>query len=91
LKTQCIAQTVTLTNTSSEVPLIIKSIPVTGDFHLTNNCPTTLAPGASCRLGITFTPTELGVRTGTLAVLDNWEGSEHSPQTAKLSGTGIAP
>jgi hypothetical protein len=84
---QSASQCVTLTNTA-EVDLIIKSIPVTGDFHLTNNCPSTLAPGASCKLGITFTPTELGARTGTLSVLDDWEGSEHNPQTVKLSGTG---
>jgi hypothetical protein len=87
---QSASQTVTLTNTG-ERDLIIKSIPVSGDFHLTNNCPTRLAAGASCKLGITFTPTELGVRTGTLSVLDDWEGSDHNPQTVKLSGTGVAP
>jgi hypothetical protein len=87
---QSALQTVTLTNTG-ERNLIIKSIPVSGDFHLTNNCPTTLAAGASCKLGITFTPTELGARTGTLSVLDDWEGSEHNPQTVKLSGTGVTP
>src|SRR5262249_26356058 len=86
---QCASQTVTLMNTA-ESDLIIKSITVTGDFHLANNCPTTLAPGASCKLGVTFTPTELGTRTGTLSVLDDWEGSDHSPQTVKLSGTGVA-
>jgi len=84
---QSASQTVTLTNTA-ESGLIIKSITVTGDFHLANNCPTTLAPGASCKLGITFSPTELGGRTGTLSVLDDWEGSEHNPQIVKLSGTG---
>jgi hypothetical protein len=87
---QCASQTVTLMNTA-ESDLILKSITVTGDFHLANNCPTTLAPGASCKLGITFTPTELGARTGTLSVLDDWEGSEHNPQAVKLSGTGVAP
>jgi hypothetical protein len=87
---QCASQTVTLTNTA-ETDLAIRSITVTGDFHLANNCPTALAAGASCKLGVTFTPTELGARTGTLSVLDDWEGSEHNPQTVKLSGTGVAP
>jgi len=90
LGTQSGSQTVTLTNTA-ETGLIIRSITVTGDFHLANNCPTTLAAGTSCKLGITFTPTELGGRTGTLSVLDDWEGSEHNPQTVKLSGTGVTP
>ena len=87
---QSASQTVTLTNTG-ERDLIIKSIPVACDFHLTNNCPSTLAAGASCKLGVTFTPTELGARTGTLSVLDDWEGSDHNPQIVKLSGTGVAP
>jgi hypothetical protein len=90
LKVQCAPQTVTLANTSPELPLIIKTITVTGDFHVTNNCPTTLTPGASCKLEVTFTPTELGTRTGALSVLDSWEGSEHSPQTVRLLGTGVA-
>src|SRR5207249_9155088 len=39
-----------------------------------------------CSISITFTPTAMGARTGTLTVLDNASGS---PQTAALSGTGI--
>src|SRR5262249_27624839 len=44
LGTQSGSQTVTLTNTA-ETGLIIRSITVTGDFHLANKCPTTLAAG----------------------------------------------
>jgi hypothetical protein len=90
LNTQSAAQSVTLTNTSEE-SLILKSITVTGEFQLRNNCPTTLVAGGSCKLAITFTPTEIGSRSGSVTVLDDWEGSEHSPQTVKLSGTGVAP
>jgi len=38
---------------------------------------------------VTFTPTELGTRTGTLTVHDNWAGNAIHPQTVALSGTGI--
>jgi len=84
---QSASQTVTLKNTA-EVPLDITAIDITGDFQLTNNCPKTLTAGASCSLGVTFTPTELGTRTGTITVRDNWSGSAVHPQTVQLTGTG---
>ena len=77
----------TLTNTA-ETPLASISFTITGDFHLINNCPTTLAPHASCSLGVTFTPTELGSRSGTLTVHDKWAGNAVHPPTVALSGSG---
>src|SRR5207248_11560613 len=44
--------------------------------------------GANCSINVTFTPTALGARTGTLSVTDNAGGS---PQTVALSGNGTAP
>lgn len=38
-----------------------------------------------CAIGVTFTPTMTGVRTGSLTFTDTAVGS---PQTIKLSGTG---
>jgi WD40 repeat protein len=90
LKTKSASQIVALTN-ASEMDLIVKNIAVIGDFQLINDCPTPLVAGASCNLEVTFTPTALGLRTGSLSVLDQWEGSEHSPQTVKLRGTGVSP
>ena len=84
LGTQSPGKTVTLKNTA-EQSLQITSITVDGDFHQTNHCPATLAPGASCAVTITFLPTKLGAHNGTLTVLDAYEGS---PQTANLIGTG---
>lgn len=85
--TQSASQAVTLTNTA-EASLSITAIDITGDFQLTNNCPNKLVPGESCSLGVTFIPTALGARNGTLTVHDNWAGSASDPQTVKLSGTG---
>lgn len=87
LGTQSAAQTITVKNTA-EAPLTITSIDVTGDFNLINNCPSVLAQGASCSLGVTFSPSSLASRSGTLTVRDNWAGSKTNPQTAQLTGTG---
>ena len=78
------AQTATLTNTSS-VSLTITSIQTTGDFAQTNNCGSSLAGSAKCTINVTFTPTAMGSRTGTLSVNDN---ATPSPQTVSLSGSG---
>jgi uncharacterized protein YjdB len=81
------ARLINLKNRQS-LPLTISSVSVVGDFSQTSNCPlapVTLAPGASCVLSITFTPTSLGTRTGTLAINDD---ASTSPQSVSLSGTG---
>ncbi|HKB99085.1 MAG TPA: choice-of-anchor D domain-containing protein, partial [Terriglobales bacterium] len=90
LQTISTAKTVVLTN-SQTVPLTITAISISGDFAQTSNCPlspNTLAAKLSCTLAITFTPTVLGTRTGTLTVSDN---VVNSPQTANLSGIGVTP
>jgi hypothetical protein len=78
---------VTLTNTGSST-LNISSITTSGDFGQATSskpCGSTLAPGKSCTIDVTFTPTQTGTRTGTLTLTDN---SPSSPQTVALSGTG---
>ena len=81
------AKVVTLTNTGSST-LNISKIATTGDFALTTGakpCGATLAAGKNCKIRVTFTPTQVGLRTGTLKVTDNAPGS---PQSVALSGTG---
>src|SRR5207249_4117424 len=58
---------------------------------LFRSCPTspaTLAAGGTCTINVTFTPTALGARTGTLSLADDAGGS---PQIMTLSGNGTAP
>ncbi len=85
------AKKVTLTN-GLAVALTITGIAVTGDFAQSGGTcplsPSKVAKGASCTILITFTPTALGARSGQLTVTDS---ATNSPQTATLSGTGIAP
>ena len=78
------AQTVTLTNTGTSA-LTITSIATTGDFAQTNTCGSSVTAGASCTISVTFTPTTINARTGTVVVTDN---APASPQTVTLSGTG---
>jgi subtilase family serine protease len=83
------AKPVTLTNTGT-VTLNISSITTSGAFAQatsTKPCGSTLAAGKSCVIKVTFTPTQVGVSSGTLTITDN---SPSSPQTVTLSGTGIA-
>jgi hypothetical protein len=63
-------------------PATIASITASGDFTVTHNCGTSLALNATCAAGVTFKPTDLLTRTGTLTV------NAESVFTTTLSGTG---
>ena len=84
------AQTVTLSNTGNAA-LTISGIAIGGtnatDFAETTTCGETLAAGASCTIAVTFTPGSVANFSATVSVVDNAAGS---PQTAALSGSGIA-
>ncbi len=85
---------VTVTNTGSGT-LNISSIAITGDFALVTvkatkkvtPCAngTALAAGATCVIKVSFTPTQVGARTGSVNFTDNAPGS---PQSVGLTGTG---
>ena len=71
--------------------LNISNIAVSGDFALvtsTKPCGSTLAAGANCKISATFTPTQLGARTGNITITDN---AANSPQTVPLTGKGVNP
>ena len=85
------AQTVTLSNPGNAT-LTITGISLAGtnpgDFAQTNTCGSSLAAAASCTISVTFTPASAASFSATVSVADNATGS---PQTAALSGTGVAP
>ncbi len=77
-----------ITNTGSD-DLYISSINVTGDFQLTNQTPclnSQVEPQGSCTIGVTFTPTVYGVRTGQVVINDN--AYQDPSQTVYLTGYG---
>jgi hypothetical protein len=91
LTTTSAAQTVTLTNTGTGA-LTISSIAASGDFAETGTgatacpiSPATLAAAGTCTINVTFAPTAVGTRNGTLTITDNASGSPH---TVPLTGTG---
>jgi hypothetical protein len=57
------------------------------NYSATTTCGSSLDAGASCTVSVIFTPTTTGSLPGTLLVTDN---AANSPQTAGLSGTGVA-
>jgi hypothetical protein len=66
--------------------LTVSSVAITGDFAIaSNNCASVSASGGSCAVQVTFTPTVLGARTGTLTITDSSPGS---PRTVALTGQG---
>jgi hypothetical protein len=76
---------ITVCNKGSQ-PLNITKVTCTGDFQVGNNVTgTTLQPGQSCTINVTFCPTQKGTRCGTLQVADN---TTNSPHTVCLSGNG---
>jgi len=82
------SQGVTLTNTSNST-LAVSSITVTGanaaSFVFTNNCGSSLAPGANCTIHGHFAPTAAGAQTATVSITDSATGS---PQTITVDGSG---
>ena len=52
---------------------------------LSNPCPASLGPGASCAISIIFAPTATGPRSGAVTVAANVQGGV---LTANVQGTG---
>jgi hypothetical protein len=81
------AQTVTVKNTGTTA-LTPSTITASGDFSETDTCAgSTVLPGLSCAIQVTFTPTQVGSRTGVLTIFTNVTGGE---LTVSLSGTGAS-
>ena len=82
------ARTVTLTNRRN-VTLNFTSIAASAGFAVASDtCGAGVAAGASCTVGVTFSPTTTGSIAGTLTFTDD---APNSPQTVGLSGTGVSP
>ncbi|MBS1799254.1 MAG: choice-of-anchor D domain-containing protein [Acidobacteria bacterium] len=77
--------TLSLANTGT-APVRGIALSVAGDYAVTSPCAaTTLVPGASCAITVTFTPTAAGTRTGSLSIASS---DPSSPLAVSLTGTG---
>ena len=90
-------QFVTVTNnTASAIGLTLPPT-TTGTNHAdfvgaadgTTPCTASLAGGASCSIGVTFTPSVAAAETATLNIVDASDGPNH-PMVVALSGNGSA-
>ena len=67
-------------------PLQVTSVIANAPFSAVNGCTGAIAPGSSCTISVSFTPTTAGPASGAVTITDN-----AGTQTVKLSGTGVAP
>ncbi len=97
INTTSAPSTVKLTNNNLGGPLNISSLSLGSGSPYAINAATTSCPypapgplgaGLSCNIGLTLTPTTIGVQSGTLTISDN---ANNSPQSVPLSGTGVPP
>ena len=76
-----VTESIELSNSGNSA-LTISNFAVTGtnadDFSQTNNCPASLAPGASCSMNLSFKASVLGPETAYVMITDNAVGSPHN-------------
>ena len=76
----------TLSNNGT-APITGVALAATGDYAVTVPCAvSTLAPGGSCGVTVTFTPSKTGADNGTLTVTSS---DATSPDAVPLTGTGF--
>jgi hypothetical protein len=66
----------------------ISQVTSTGDFAVSHACPPALGPGETCAVTVTFAPTVVGERTGTLSVVTV---PSQASVSLGLAGRGIDP
>jgi hypothetical protein len=88
--TRSVAQNVTLTNFGT-APLTIARLSLAGsnagDFTESDTCSgVSLAPKSSCNISVSFVPTDVGIRSAEVSIIDN---AGDSPQSMPLTGYGL--
>jgi hypothetical protein len=78
-------QTVSLTNQGTTA-LTISSITATAPYSVNSTCGKRVAPGASCNLNLTFSPSSQGTFAGTISISDS---ASTKPQVIEVSGAGM--
>jgi Pectate lyase superfamily protein/F5/8 type C domain len=90
LNTTSPSQTVTITNPGPD-PAPISSVYATGGFDETNNCPATLAVGASCTAIVTITPSAVQQYQGNLVFDASPATNPFAPYAVSLSAAVYNP
>jgi hypothetical protein len=80
------SQPIAVSNSSANA-VAVTSLGVTPPFAIaSNSCGSSLTAGVACQLKVDYAPTQLGMSTGTLTLIDAL-----GTQTVQLNGTGTAP
>jgi len=90
LNTQSPSQSVTITNPGPDAASI-SSVYATNGFAETNNCPASLAVGASCTATVTITPTAVQQYQGNLVFDANPTNNPFAPYVVSLSAAVYNP
>ncbi|MCM2329033.1 MAG: choice-of-anchor D domain-containing protein, partial [Lysobacter sp.] len=81
-------QAVEVTNVSTSAETFaITSVGATGDFSA-EGCGQTIAPGASCTIGVRFAPSGLGLRVGTISLSSDLP--DYASLSFDLGGFGVS-
>jgi uncharacterized repeat protein (TIGR03803 family) len=83
--TSGLPQNVMLKNTGNATLTITNVAASPAEFAALSSCGNSVAPGASCSIGVFFDPTTGGTRNGILTVTDS---ASNRPQTVSLIGMG---
>jgi hypothetical protein len=90
LNTQSPSQSVTITNPGPDAASM-SGVHATNGFAETNNCPATLAVGASCTATVTITPTAVQQYQGNLVFGANPMNNPFAPYVVSLSAAVYNP
>jgi List-Bact-rpt repeat protein/HYDIN/CFA65/VesB family protein/centrosomal CEP192-like protein/ASPM-SPD-2-Hydin domain-containing protein len=85
------SKTITVTNTSGSTSASIASIASSppGVYPLTSTCGSSLAPGSSCTVSVSFQPTANFAPISYPGAITVTDSDSSSPQAGALSGTGV--
>jgi hypothetical protein len=64
----------------------VGAITASANYAVINTCGSSIVGRGNCKIGVTFTPTQVGSATGTLTIND---ADLSSPQIVPLSGMGV--
>jgi hypothetical protein len=87
-----LTQSTTVTN-PKQIAIAFPPISTTGDYTATTTCGSTIPPSSTCTISVTFDPTAIGPRQGTLLtgtnppILLNGNGIDFSLSTSPSSGS----
>jgi len=78
-------QTITIANTGT-APVQISNVQATSQFSAASTTCSSLTPGNTCAVQVTFTPNATGESTGSLSLTDSTSGTVYE---VPLSGAGV--